>query len=277
MERAIGPRTQLCGVLLHPASHTRSPALHNAAFAALGIDAVFVAFDVAPESLPAAVHGARALGLRQLAVSIPHKEAIAPLLDEVDEVACRIGAVNTVIRRDGRLVGSNTDWIGAVRAIERVTPLAGRDVIVLGAGGTARAVVFGAIERGARVVVLNRAPDRAERLARELGAAGAGALADLAGLRCDVLVNATPVGLQSDASPVAADLIPRGAAVLDAVYDPPVTRLLRDAVARGARPVGGKWMLVHQAAEQVRLWTGREPPIEILAEAFDRAGLDQPE
>lgn len=267
----IGPRTQLCGVILHPAGHTRSPAMHNAAFAALGVDAVYVAFDVPPDDLAAAVAGARALGVRQLAVSIPHKEAVIAYLDEVDETARRIGAVNTVTLRDGRLAGANTDWIGAVKAIERETSLRDRSVVVLGAGGTARAVAWGARFRGARVTVLNRTAARAEKLATELGAGAAGPLEDLPRTPCDVLVNTTSVGLRSDASPVPAEWIPPGAVVLDAVYDPPETRLLRDAAARGARPIGGKWMLVHQAAEQIRIWSGREAPIDVMADAFDRA------
>jgi shikimate dehydrogenase len=267
----IGPRTQLCGVILHPAGHTRSPAMHNAAFAALGLDAVYVAFDVRPEALGAALAGCRALGVRQLAVSLPHKQAVMAHLDDVDDLARRIGAVNTVTLQEGRLVGSNTDWLGVVRALERESSLQGRDVVVLGAGGTARAVVWGARCRGARVAVLNRTRVRAEALAEELGAERAGALEDLSGLPCDVLVNTTSVGLRSDASPVPSSAIPVGAVVLDAVYDPPRTRLLRDAEARGARTIGGKWMLVHQAAEQIRLWSGREAPIEVMADAFDRA------
>jgi shikimate dehydrogenase len=244
--------------------------MHNAAFAALGIDAVYLAFDVPPAALPAALAGARALAVRQLAVSIPHKEAVLPHLDEVDATARRIGAVNTITRYDGRLVGANTDWLGAVRALERETELAGRDVVVLGAGGAARAVAFGALERGARVVLLNRTVARAQKLAADLGAPGAGALADLARTPCDVLVNTTSVGLRSDVSPVSADAIPRGAIVMDAVYDPACTRLLRDAAGRGARTISGKWMLVLQAAEQLRLWTGREAPIEVMSQAFDR-------
>jgi shikimate dehydrogenase len=268
----IGPRTQLCGVILHPAGHTRSPAMHNAAFAALGLDAVYTAFDVRPEQLAAAIAGARALGIRQLAVSIPHKEAVLEHLDEVEATARRIGAANTVTRRDDRLVGSNTDWSGAVRALERETSLRDRDVVVLGAGGTARAVTFGALERGARVVVLNRTPERAARLVKQLGAAGSGRLEDLAATPCDVLVNTTSVGLHSDASPVPAAAIPRDAVVMDAIYDPPRTRLLRDAEARGARALGGKWMLVYQAAEQIALWSGRSAPVDVMAEAFERAG-----
>lgn len=244
--------------------------MHNAAFEALGIDAVYLAFDVTPAALPAAVEGARALGMRQLAVSIPHKEAMVALCDEVEPTARRIGAVNTVTRRDGRLVGSNTDWIGVVKALERATEIAGRDAVVLGAGGAACAAVFGLLERGARVRVLNRTPDRAIALARRLGASG-GALADLGEVACDILVNTTSVGLREDVSPVAASAIPKTAVVLDAVYDPPETRLLHDAAARGARTIGGKWWLVEQAAEQLRAWTGRDAPIEAMATAFDRA------
>jgi shikimate dehydrogenase len=266
----LSPATALCGIVLHPAGHTRSPAMHNAAYAALGLDAVFVAFDVAPERLGAALAGARALGIRQLAVSLPHKEAVLAHLDEVDETARRIGAVNTVTLREGRLVGSNTDWIGLARALERATELAGRRAVVLGAGGTARAAVFALRERGARVTVLNRTPQRAEALARELGAERAGALGELAGLEWDVLVNTTSVGLRGDVSPVPAAAL-RAGVVFDAVYDPPETRLLRDASACGARTVGGKWMLVEQAVEQIRLWTGKEAPAAVMAEAFDRA------
>jgi shikimate dehydrogenase len=266
----ISPTTALCGIVLHPAGHTRSPAMHNAAYAALGIDAVFVAFDVAPERLGVAIAGARALGIRQLAVSIPHKEAVIAHLDEVDPTARRIGAVNTVTLREGRLVGSNTDWIGLARALERETELAGRRAVVLGAGGTARAAVFALRERGARVTVLNRTLARAEALVRELGAERAASLDALGDLDWDVLVNTTGVGLRSEESPVPADVL-HARVVFDAVYDPPETRLLRDARARGARTIGGKWMLVEQAVEQIRLWTGKDAPADRMADAFDRA------
>jgi shikimate dehydrogenase len=274
--RAISPATALCGIVLHPAAHTRSPAMHNAAFRALGVDAVYLAFDVAPEALGAAIAGARALGVRQLAVSIPHKEAVMAHLDEVEETARRIGAVNTVTRTAaGRLAGANTDWIGLVRALERETPLEGRRAVVLGAGGTARAACHGLRARGARVVVLNRGVARAEALAAELGAEAGGPLEALADTPHEILVNTTSVGLREDASPVAAAAIRPGSVVLDAVYDPEETRLLREARQRGARTVGGKWMLVEQAVEQVRLWTGRAPAPELLAAAFDAAGAGE--
>jgi shikimate dehydrogenase len=262
----------LCGILLHPASHTRSPAMHNAAYAALGLDAVFLAFDVAPPALGAAIEGARALGLRQLAISIPHKETVIQHLDEVDDTARRIGAVNTATLRGGRFVGSNTDWIGLARALERETHLEGRSAVVLGAGGTARAAVFALRERGATVHVLNRTVANAERLVAELGGESAQPLESLGAIDYDVLVNTTSVGLRDDASPVAAETLRSGATVLDAVYDPPRTRLLRDAEAKGARTVSGKWMLVEQAVEQIRLWSGAQHASELLAEAFDAAG-----
>jgi shikimate dehydrogenase len=245
--------------------------MHNAAFRALGLDAVYLAFDVAPDRLAAAIEGARALGIRQLAVSLPHKESILPMLDDVDAVAREIGAVNTVTLRDDAFVGSNTDWIGAVRALERETEIGGADAVVLGAGGAARAALYGLVERGAKVRVLNRSEEKAAALARELGGVGSGPLEALADQPCQILINTTRVGLGSDESPVAAEAIRQDCVVLDAVYEPAETRLLRDAARRGARAVGGKWMLVHQAAEQLRLWSGKDAPIEVMAEAFDDA------
>jgi shikimate dehydrogenase len=245
--------------------------MHRAAHAALGLDAVYVAFDVPPARLSDAIRGARALGVRLLSVSIPHKESVIPLLDAVDPTAARIGAVNTIVREGERLVGYNTDWLGAVQALERERKLAGARAVVLGAGGAARGVVFGLLARGAQVTVLNRTPERAAALARDLGASGGSGLEALGRLACDVLVNTTSVGLRSDASPVPAESIPSGALVMDAVYEPERTRLLRDAEARGARTLSGKWMLVLQAAEQLRLWSGRDAPIEVMAAAFDQA------
>ncbi len=245
--------------------------MHAAAYAELGLDAVYLAFDVPPERLAAAVGEARAAGVRQLSVSIPHKTRVLDLVDEVDDTARRIGAANTIVAESGRLRASNTDWVGAVRALESVRPLAGARVVVLGAGGTARAVVYGLCVRGAAVTVLNRTVASAEALARELGADGAGPLDALASTRHDVLVNTTSVGLGSDASPAPAAAIDPGALVLDAVYAPERTRLLRDAEARGARTVSGRWMLVHQAVAQLEAWAGpvdRARAAEVMARAF---------
>jgi shikimate dehydrogenase len=246
--------------------------MHNAAYAALSIDAVYLAFDVPPERLGAAVEGLRALGMAQLSVSLPHKRAIMAHLDRVEATARRIGAVNTVVWQGDELVGSNTDWSGAVRALERETRLDGARAVVLGAGGTARALVHGLLERGAKVRVLNRTPDKARALCDELGADSAGSLSELGYAPYDVLVNTTRVGLAEDASPVDAIAISPDAVVMDAVYEPERTRLLRDAESRGARTIPGKWMLVYQAIAQLEAWSGREAPIEVMAEAFGRAG-----
>ena len=268
----IGPNTQLCGVILHPAGHTRSPAMHNAAFEALGIDARYVAFDVSPEQLPDAIRGTRALGIRQLAVSLPHKRAIMEHIDELDETARSIGAVNTVTRVGAHLVGTNTDWIGLVRALETKTSLRGRHGAVLGAGGTARAAVYALRESGCRVTVLNRTVAKAEALARDLGADDAAALDTLPSIDYDILINTTTVGLRSDESPVPAESLRSGSVVFDAVYDPAETKLLRDAALAGAHPIGGKWMLIHQAIEQIHAWTRQRPDPDVLASAFDEAG-----
>jgi shikimate dehydrogenase len=249
--------------------------MHRAAFAALGLRARYEAFDVAPDALAAFLERAREARVRQLAVSIPHKEAVLALAEWVDDDARTIGAANTLTRRDaGGFAAANTDWLGAVRALETEggARLDGARTAVLGAGGTARALVFGLGRRGARVTVLNRTVARAEAVARDLGAEGAAGLDALADLAPDLIVNTTSVGLGEDVSPVPPEAIPARALVMDAVYEPERTRLLRDAESRGARTLGGKWMLVHQGAEQLRLWSGREAPVEVMARAFDEAG-----
>jgi shikimate dehydrogenase len=270
--RAVSPTTALCGIVLHPVGHTRSPAMHNAAFEALNLDAAYLAFDVREDQLGAAIAGARALGIRQLAVSIPHKMRVMEHLDEIEETAQAIGAVNTLTRRGDRLVGDNTDWRGAMRALEREGELAGAHAVVLGAGGTARALTYGLLQKGAQVTVLNRTPARAERLARDLGAKDAGPLESLKTTPHDILVNTTSVGLQSNESPVPAGALRENTIVMDAVYAPTETRLLSDAKQAGAKTVAGKWMLVYQAALQLELWSNQQAPIEVMSQAFDQAG-----
>ena len=273
MAGSTSSQTAICGVILHPAGHTRSPAMHNAAFRQLGIDATYQAFDVPPEDLASAIEGARERRIRQLAVSIPHKLNVMELIDEVEETARQIGAVNTITREGDRLVGTNTDWMGVVAALEvqAGANLSGSRAVVLGAGGAARAAVFGLRRQGASVAVLNRTTSKAEALATALDATSAGPLSTLADLDYDVLVNTTSVGLRQDVSPVPKSAIRPGSLVLDAVYDPAETRLLRDARERNAQTVPGKWWLVHQAAAQLEAWTHQQAPIEVMARAFDQA------
>ncbi len=274
-----------CGVVLHPAGHTRSPAMHNAAYRALGLDAVYHAWDVPPRQLAETMRALRARGVRQISVSIPHKETMIELVDALEPVVQAIGALNTVIREGERLVGTNTDWIGVLAALERVVPVRGQRAVVLGAGGTARAAVYALRQRECEVFVLNRTRSRAEGLAQALGAQGAFDLEALAELAPELVVNTTSVGLGEWVSPVAPQALNERMIVLDAVYSPERTRLLDEAEGRGARIVGGKWMLVHQAAEQLRLWTARlpDPPkesalagiVEVMAAAFDDAARDR--
>ena len=265
-------KTALCGILLHPAGHTRSPAMHNAAFAACGLDAVYHAFDVRPSRLPAAIRAARELNIQQLAISIPHKESVLEHLDHVDETAVSIGAVNTVTLKGDQLIGHNTDWSGALKALQRKIEPKGQRAVVLGAGGTARALTYGLIREGAEVFVLNRTESRAAELSKHFGAQGSGSLDDLGDLNPQIIVNTTSVGLRSHTSPVSEQAIGAGCVVMDAVYEPEVTRLLSEAEAQGAQTLSGKWMLIHQAAEQFHLWTQLEAPLEVMSEAFDRAG-----
>ena len=254
----------LCGIVLHPAGHTLSPVLHRAAYAELGLDAHYHAFDVPLAKAADAVRGMRALGLRQLSVSLPLKQAVLELADEVSEAARRIGAANTLTLADGRIRADNTDWLGVVRTLEPRGAWTGRRALVLGAGGAARAVVHALRELGMRVSVHNRTPERAERLARELGAEMA-----RDGDDCDLLVNATPVGMhpRPEDSPWPAERLDPAAMVFDTVYRPLHTRLLREAGERGCAVQDGLEMLVHQAVEQVELWSGLRPSAAVLRRA----------
>lgn len=242
--------------------------MHLAGYRALGLDFTYVPFAVT--DLEGATRGMRALGIRGLGVSMPYKQAIIPLLDALDPVAARIGAVNTIVNDDGRLTGYNTDWIGAVRALEEARPLAGARVLVLGAGGAARAIAFGLAERGAAVTIANRDVEKARQLAAAVGgratALDGGALSP----DHDVLVNATSLGMADvdPRSPIPEDAIRGDLLVMDIVYKPMLTELVSAARRRGATAIHGGRMLLHQAAEQLRLYTGREPPLAAMDDAL---------
>jgi shikimate dehydrogenase len=261
---------QVYGLLGNPVSHSLSPPMHEAAYEALGLDARYVTFEPEPEALPAALSGAAALGVAGLNVTVPFKTRVA---DHVapDGLAARIGAVNTVDFGDGEPTGHNTDAEGAVRALtERgdVT-LDGATAVVVGAGGAGRAVAVGLADAGAAVRVANRTVERAEAVADLVGgrAAGLDALPDLLA-DADVLVNATTVGMDEDASPVPAAALHADLTVLDAVYSPIETRLLADASDAGATTVDGAWMLLFQGAAAFERWTGRAAPTEAMNAAL---------
>ncbi|WP_435345184.1 shikimate dehydrogenase [Haloarchaeobius sp. HRN-SO-5] len=262
---------QVFGLVGNPVGHSLSPPMHEAAYEALDIDARYVTFEPEREALATAIDGARALGVRGLNVTIPYKEAVRDLVT-VDDVAARIGAVNTVDFGGDEPTGHNTDAAGARRALEAQggAALDGADAVVVGAGGAGRAVAHGLADAGARVAIANRTVERATALAGDVAGASGHELDELDALLADadVLVNATSVGMEADESPVPADALHAGLVVLDAVYVPLSTRLLSDAEAAGATTVDGAWMLLYQGAEAFELWTGRDAPVDAMNSAL---------
>ncbi len=262
----IDGHTKIFGILGRPVTHSLSPAMHNATFRHLGLNAVYVAFPVT--DLAPAVEGLRGLGIGGVSVTIPFKEEIIPLIDELDPQAARIGAVNTVVNRDGHLAGFNTDWLGAVTALQAKISLKGSHVLILGAGGASRAIAFGIFEEGGRVTLTDIDPNRAAALARNLGveAIATEAVADCPAA---ILVNASPVGMAPDVDgiPINPELLGRFEVVMDIVYQPLTTRLLREAETRGAATIDGLQMLIHQATAQFKFFTGHEAPAEVMTQA----------
>jgi shikimate dehydrogenase len=269
----IDGRTKIFGILGRPVAHSLSPAMHNAAYRHLAVNAAYVAFPVT--DLAQAVAGLRGLGIGGVSVTIPFKEEIIPLIDALDPEAARIGAVNTVVNRDGRLTGYNTDWLGAMAALTAKISLKGRHVLILGAGGASRAVAFGIIQAGGRVSLTDVDQPRAAALVQDLGG-DAISLHALGDCPATVLVNATPVGMAPDVDgiPIAPELLGRFQVVLDIVYQPLATRLLKEAESQGCATIDGLQMLIHQGVAQVKLFTGKEAPADIMAQAAYKA-LDQ--
>ena len=243
-----------------------------AGYQALGLNYFYMPFQLVPDQLPGALAGMRALGIRGFGVSMPFKLLVMGHLDRLDPLAEQIGAVNTVVNEGGTLTGYNTDAWGAVEALREVLPVAGARVLVVGAGGAARAVVFGLVHAGAIVHVCNRTPEKAEELAAHVGggARSAGALEALTDLEAfDAVVNASSLGMatgseSSPAGPIARSALRPGLVVMDIVYKPIRTRLLDDAGAAGATTVHGGRMLLHQACRQFELYTGRTAPREVM-------------
>ena len=252
------------GVIGHPVGHSLSPVMHNAALRHLGIPAVYGSFEVRPEELGTALSGARALGIGGLSVTVPHKEAVMEWLEEIDPVAERIGAVNTVLNREGRLFGTNTDWLGVkLSLLEAGVELSGKKAVVVGAGGAARAVVYALRELGAEVEIYNRSFSRAENLARDFGAK-AYALSEINKAFGELIVQTTSVGLKEWKSPVPKTVFKNFRVAMDIVYVPLKTKFLSEAEDMGCKLIHGLRMLVYQGAEQFRIFTGHEPPVELM-------------
>jgi shikimate dehydrogenase len=282
--------TSLVGLIGDPVAHSVSPVFQQAALDVLGLDGRYEAWLTTAAELPARIASLRATGVLGANVTVPHKQAVVPLLDEVEVTVRRTGAVNTILHRDGRLTGYNTDvqgFVDALRLDGGFDP-AGARVAVVGAGGAARAVVWGLLDAGAGMVtIVNRTPARAAALAKDLDDPRAGywpgspeADTTTAILEaCDLIVNCTSVGMlhsaQEQESPIPAGAISPGTFVADIVANPLVTPLLRVAAERGCRNLGGLPMLVRQGAAAFELWTGQPAPLEIMRAAARQAmGLD---
>ncbi|MCS6775399.1 MAG: shikimate dehydrogenase [Chloroherpetonaceae bacterium] len=272
--------TRVVGVFGWPVAHSLSPPMHNAAFAALAMDWIYLPFPVRPEDLGRAVQSLSALGIVGVNLTIPHKERVLPFLDEITEEARLIGAVNTVHCVEGRLIGDNTDGRGFYEPL-RVSgiPVHGQSVVVFGAGGAARAVVFQLVRQGARVLLVNRTRERAERLAQDVYRAGFPgecvrviALEDTGALvraihNAMLLVHTTRAGMHPDSDalpPIPLEALHRDLLVYDLVYNPMDTRLLQEARRRGCAVLTGVQMLVYQGAIAFQRWTGQWPPTPIM-------------
>lgn len=273
----IDARTQFCGVIGNPVGHSLSPAIHNAAFRKLGLNFVYLAWQV--ETIGDAVKGLRALGnFRGASVTIPHKVAAIPFLDHVEMTAQRIGAINTIVAEKGKLTGYNTDATGALRALEEGgAELKGRRIVILGSGGAARAIAFAlAVESGAdKLTLLGIDDPERTRLAQDISTHAAVTVEDFhldeATLRrvlpeAHVLIHCTPVGMapKVDSTCVPASLLHADLSVMEIVYNPLETRLLKDAKRAGCRTIPGLEMFLNQAVAQFEIWTNQPAPVDVM-------------
>lgn len=275
----ISSSARLTGLFGHPVAHSKSPQMHNAAFAHLGLDFAYVAFDVAPEHVGAGVNSIRALGMRGVNVTIPHKLAVMPFLDALSAEARLIGAVNTIVNDDGRLTGYNTDGIGYITALreEADFEVGGKKVLLLGAGGAARAVAGQMALSGAQSLTVaarnvSQAQELAEHLAVHTQTTGTTLEAledDIGGY--DLVVNTTPVGMYPHVEqvPLLTEHLQAGQLVSDLIYNPRQTRFLQEAQARGCRTHGGLGMFVHQGAHAFAMWTGVQAPTDVMRQTVE--------
>ncbi len=267
--------TRLVGIFGHPVKHTRSPAMHNAAFSCLGLDYVYLPFEVAPERLEQALRALPALRMAGVNLTIPHKERALPFLDEITPQAELIGAVNTVKVEDGRLIGYNTDGAGFVQSLKTDAGIEPKDqkVCLLGAGGAARAVAVALAMAGIReLVILNRSLARAQALAGHLAGHFPGLKVSAASFsgqevikECRLIINSTSVGMkESDGLLINPELIQLDTFFSDLIYTPARTKLMTAALERGAKVMNGLGMLVYQGALAFEIWTGRKAPMDIM-------------
>jgi shikimate dehydrogenase len=263
--------TEIYGIIGNPVAHSLSPIMHNSAFEALGLNKVYVAFPAT--NAEKALAACRALGVHGLSVTIPHKETILAHIDSIDPMAQKIGAVNTLLfNEDNKIHGLNTDWIGANKALAEKLELQGKRILLLGAGGSAKAIGFGLLEAGARVIFASRTENKVKVLAETLKCDWTH-LADIETIQADGLINATSVGMSpiENASLVPAESLGNFPVVMDIVYAPLETRLLREAKSAGCEVITGLSMLLYQGVAQFEAWTGQDAPVEVMRTALMKA------
>lgn len=266
-----GEKKRIFGICAHPVAHSLSPPMQQAGFDALGIDADFLRFDVSPEELKSFFQRVRTEQISGLAVSLPHKEGILSLVDELTENARVIGAANTVFWREGKLWAENTDAMGFWNAVNPHLSQTAKKAAVIGAGGAARALVYVLVQKGFEVILCNRTLAKANSLAEAFGAQVC-PLEDFAARDVDLVVNATSVGLKEDKSPLPVSAWEGFSGLaFDAVFDPLETRFLREAKAAGAKMVTGETMLLEQGLLQFEIWTGKEAPREAMERGLREA------
>jgi shikimate dehydrogenase len=275
----ISGKTRVCGVIGDPIEHSLSPAMHNAAFNALGLDYAFLAFRVASNEVANAIAGMRALGIVGLNVTMPHKAAVIKFLDQIDDNSKFLNAINTIHNKNGKLLGLNTDGFGALKALkENGANPKGKRVLLLGSGGAARAIAYTLVQETDELVVLNRTVSEAKELAnllkkifnKEVHADSLTApILEKQIRQADILINATAVGMKPKASQsmITPEWLKPKMTVMDIVYNPVETKLSIDAKSKGAQVISGVEMLIYQGAASFEIWTGKQAPVEVMRKA----------
>jgi len=268
----LSAKTKICLIIGDPVEHSLSPAMHNAGYEALGIDDqfVFLGANVKVEDVGVTVDAMRKMRIHGLTCTIPHKVEVMKFLDRIDPTAKKIGAVNTVLNQNGKLIGFNTDWLGAVIPLEKITNLSGKKTLVLGAGGATRAVVFGLLKKGADVKIFNRTKAKAIELAKEFNCQTTDLAKESDIKYFDIIINTTSVGMKplDKETPIPTKFINNKQIVFDIVYVPHETKLLKEAKKRGATIIYGSEMLLHQGTAQFEIYTGHKAPEEVMRRAI---------
>lgn len=266
----VDSHTRLFGVIGDPVSHSLSPAMHNTAFEKTGFNGVYLAFQI--KDVQAALSGMRSMGIRGFSVTIPHKISVMAQIDAIDEMARNIGAVNTIVNDNGTLRGSNTDCLGAINALKEKTPIVDKKVVLIGAGGAARAIAYGIKAEKGDLTIVNILEEEGRTLSKELSVPYFH-LSSFSSLDYDILINATPVGMSpdTDAMPIPLENLKEDRVVMDIVYNPIQTKLLKEAAQKGNQIVDGVAMFVYQGVAQFELWTGLDAPVNLMREVVLKA------